>query len=423
MGEWIKLSLLLAFFVMPPTNASPADFDPGRLAAVIKAYEVREDGGGKARATEAHVAWLMTAAGKAEAAWLAQHYEKLPTERRAEMAMELARTGQVEMVPYLKKALADSAAREEALRGMLYGCLPAEGTGAFRQGLAPEVALLCTMESDEQADAIGLLPYLDPELAAKTLLTDAFLAPGAEFALETLQSLNDAQITIPLARIESLLASWQSTGTNPDSKYELRHRYCEAVKALVVHDPQRAVALAIDAEKLVRRDGVLWSEVILPTEGLTGLEDAIGASAEDPARFAALPEPAQLFYAVSYFDGDCANGGISQALGNSTGDYLPLVRKGYEAMGCKRSLRWLDWMCQPFGRQGPAPVRAERVRQMEAMKPAYRELEKALQDTWNGSNPPADESGNRWLRAQYAVKHAGVLKLIVELEKKRMQRK
>lgn len=137
--------------------------------------------------------------------------------------------------------------------------------------------------------------------------------------------------------------------------------------------------------------------------------------------FVALPEPAQLLFAISYFDNDCSNGGISQALMNRTGDFLPLARKGYEAIGSTYSLQWLDFMCKPFGPQGPAPTQRERNRQMEAMTPDYWAQEDALREAWSKQAVPPPSSFNDWLSALYAVKHAAVLKPLVEQERKRAE--
>ena len=281
----IRNLLVLLLMAISFAGAPAAEFDAKRLEAIVVGFDDRENDEGKVYSVTAHKAWIKTEAGKADAAWLAEHYDRIHSTTRSDMVMELARTGEVEIVPFINKALEHPVDRERALSGIFYGCHLADGTTAYRRGLAEAVARLCRVKFSKQKSAVELLPYLDSELAARTLITDEFLAPEAEFVVEVLAGLNGALITIPVERLESLMALWQPLSKDPGSKYRYRRGYCEAVRGLAAHDPKRAVALATEAEKLDRSNGDIWARVILAAEGLAGLDSAIGRQAQSHASF------------------------------------------------------------------------------------------------------------------------------------------
>jgi hypothetical protein len=171
------------------------------------------------------------------------------------------------------------------------------------------------------------------------------------------------------------------------------------------------------AETIVRQNpsqAEYFSDVPLTAAGLIGLYDRLCDHSDDPVRFSRLPEVAKIYFAVIYFEADCSNGGIGQALGNSTGDHLALVRKGYEDIGDARSQQFLEAMLKPFGSAGPSADREERNRQMKSMTPDYWSQEESLEE--KRRQQAGDEQGDNteWLLNKYAARHSAVLKPLLK---------
>ena len=150
--------------------------------------------------------------------------------------------------------------------------------------------------------------------------------------------------------------------------------------------------------------------------GLTGLYDRLCDFHDDRKKFEALPEPARIYFALSYFVADSENGGVGQALGNSTGDLLPLVRKGYQEVGDPRGASYLEAMLKPVGPDGPSLDREERNRQMDEMEPDFWTQEDDLGDEWAKEWADKPWVSTTWLLSLYANKHAAVLRPVMQQE-------
>lgn len=317
----------------------------------------------------------------------------------------------VEVVSLVAKALANRINGLEALPGIFYACNFGEPDKPYREALAPLVVPLIGKGSVPDHDAaIEVLPLLDKELAARTLFTERFLAPRSPFVETVLSSCNDAGVKVPVNFIHALLDEWKSTGLNPQSPSRIQAGYREVIRALAAHNPQEAENLM---ESIVQKhpdQAGNFSEVVLACAGLTRLYDGLCSYAEDPATFASLPEEAKIYFSVVAFSEDSANGGFGQALDNSTGDYLPWVKKGYQAIGDAEALRFLDWMCKPFGVQGPSADQGKRRAQMEEMKPAYAQQEEHLRESWVPDPKEGSQISTLWLLNRYAARNAAILK-------------
>lgn len=407
----IAAAALAGCLVAPVLMAS--ELDASRMQDITRAYDEREYQPGPDNSTEAHRSWISSPKAKEDIAYMTAHYEAIPSLTRSSMVTELARTGLPEIVPFINRALADDSDGTDALPGIFYGCHLANATDSYRKGLAEGVARWCIKDSHEQDDAIRLLPHLDKEVARRTLLSDKLLSASNPHIVDILTGCNSACLTIPLEQLEPLLAAWQATAHDPNSAYPIRRGYTEAVQALAAHAPARAIALAEAGVKATPHDSSNWAAVLLAAAGLTGLYDRL-CDFNEPTSFATLPEPAKIYFSISYFEGDSSNGGVGQALGNPTGDYLPWVKKGYEAIGDKQASSWLAAMCKPFGETGPAATQEKRLQQMEAMKPNYWEQEDALFDAWSKSQPDDGRPGVEWMLAAYVVRHADALRPLLK---------
>ncbi len=390
-----------------------SELDANRIRAITRAFDEREYQPGPDNSAEAHRNWVSSPKAKEDIAYMTAHYEAIPSLTRSNMATELARTGLPEIVPFINRDLADDSDGTDALPGIFYGCHVANATDSYRKGLAEGVARWCIKDSPEQDDAIRLLPHLDKEVARRTLLSDKLLSADNPHVVDILTGCNSACLTIPLERLEPLLTAWQATALDLNSAYLIRRGYTEAVQALAAHAPARAIALAEAGVKATPQDSSNWAEVLLAAAGLTGLYDRL-CDFHEPTSFAGLPEAAKIYFSVSYFEGDSSNGGIGQALGNPTGNYLPWVKKGYEVIGDKQAMSWLAAMCKPFGEPGPAATQEKRLEQMSAMKPDYWEQEDALFNEWSKSHPDNGRPGVEWMLAVYVVRHADALRPLLQ---------
>lgn len=386
--------------------AAQDDIKP-RLASITKEFDAREYTEGSA--TALHDKWLRTPAGQEDIAFLAAHYSQLHSLQKYQIPTELARTGLRAVVPLLAKALAENSS---ALAGVFYACRLGKPEAGFGKDMAPLVVPWIGRGRITSSDtAIEILPVLDPELAGKVFFVDEFVGLKSTNVHLVLSACNDAGLAVPPQVLHPLISAWESQAASSDAEYRISRGYVEALKALAVHDPAAAFAKAEVLMKANPHVTDKLSDLPLLGVGLSGLYDQLADVYDDPERFKALPEAAQFYFAVTYFESDCSNGGMSQALGNSTGDLLPIVRKAYQATGDTQGLAWLDWMCKPFGTAGPSTDRSTRNQQMDTMTPSYFEQESKLDEEWAEThrNDPATVPSS-WILSVYVSKHAEAIK-------------
>jgi hypothetical protein len=410
----LKLIPLLPFLWIPSLAEEVASPDL-KLKAILSAFDKREEA---MDSTKAHREWIKTQEGRDEARYLAEHYDSLHDMRKREIPMELARTGDPDVLPLVRKSLADLSSNGSAMSGIFFACHFSKPGEQYRRGLASAVIPWIGKNRIARQDkAIELLPVLDSELASSTLLTDDFLSPDAPLVDIVLASFNSARLEIPLPRIQRLLDAWRESGMNSSSDYRIVRGYREAIRALAAHKPKDAMSMVEDIVRRYPQKSETFSDIPLAAAGLTGLYDALCEHTDNPEDFSKLPEAARIYFAVTYFESDWENGGISQALGNSTGDYLPWVKKGYQEIGDTRGLKFLEFMLKPFGPEGPSVNRETRNLQMEKMKPTYWELEDSLSGTWEKESPINPNLSTEWLLSQFAARNTEVLRPLLKSKK------
>jgi hypothetical protein len=179
------------------------------------------------RTVEAYGKWVQSDAGREGATFLAAHYDELRTMGKQEIVQDLAETGAKEVIPLVKKALADP--QGEKLPLYLYRS-SFRATPEFRKEMAP--SLIPWLKSERAKEyAIQLLPRYDGALAAETLFTDEFLSPTAKTVPMVLKSCREARLAIPLTRIRSLLEAWQSRVLEDSTDSWIIQGYAEALIA------------------------------------------------------------------------------------------------------------------------------------------------------------------------------------------------
>lgn len=391
-----------------------------KLRTIVKGISRREEMDESSFA--AHEAWAASATGAAEISFAAEHFKEMDLETRTEAAEIAARTGVAGAVPLVLAGLEDSESGTSVAAAVRYATI--FGTDpAFRSAVAPAMVrwlprkpypapenAVQALQPRESA-VIEALPKLDPHLATQVLATSEWLRPDEQYAIAVFQSFNAISLVLPLELITQWLAHWENPATCRHYEYSAIHAYQVGLFALARHRPEEAIE---KAERLM----ALWphlayriSGIYLSVHGLTNLYNRICAYAHEPAAFAALPLPARVYYALTYFSSDSQNGGTEQALSNSTGDHFQLVLEGCLLIGDDGAYRALSAVGKLFGPSGPSPDRDERNRQMDAMTPDFETQEENLpSDGWTWDK--MEDHINR-----YAAKHAEILRGIAPIRR------
>ncbi|TLD72238.1 hypothetical protein FEM03_02455 [Phragmitibacter flavus] len=389
-----------------------------RLREILAGFDEREvlDNGDNA-STLAHMRWLETERGKHDLAFLIENSDQISPFVRAELAMELGRTGSTLVIPLVKQVLEDKENGKLALAGVFYACNLNQANQEFRKALAPSV--IPWIGNDQLPDldsAIGLLVCMDEKLARETLVNDKYLFPDARHVRAVLHFFNKECLSIPLNFVESLITHWIEKGNKYDSYYRDRNGLKEAIHALAFHQPQRALEMT---EQLVQQSPGLseaYSEVVLAACGFTKLYQVLCEYEDDAKRFDELPESAKVFFSVTFFEAAHFYGGIAQAFGGPSGNYLLWVRKGYAEIGEPWNVEWLDFMCRPFGIGGPSKDRERRNQQMMSMTPSFWDQEDELKAAYEEKTKDREieiKFCTKWALSKFALKHVEVLKHVI----------
>ena len=406
-------SFAVALFITVSTSAH-GQSNRGEIERIVKEFDKREEQ--SEGSTDRHYAWLKTKAGKRDAQILADNYTTLPD--MGHLCMELARTGAVEIAPLVNKALADMPNGADALPGIF-----TLATSTSRKRLSVRLLHLPWHHGLNRLKyptehAIELLPILDADITRKTLLTDRFLSEKAPRVELVLEAFNEANLLIPLDRIEKLIGAWKDLAVLENTEYRIRRGYRGSVVALAKHQPDRAMKLAEELMKKVPSEAHVISDTSLSAAGLGTTQILYGAICEhidDPKEFARLSHEARYYFAITCFENDASNGGYSQAFGNSTDNYFPIVKEGYAAIGAKNSLKTMELLGALFGPDGPSTDRAQRNRQMDAMKPSFEKQEERLMEKW-AKEPLTSKADiiEEALLNRYAAQHADVLRPLIQ---------
>lgn len=401
----LSLFFLTLLFLQRTASGDP------ELVGIIKDFDNREL---EEDATDAHGKWLETAAGKEQLRRLVEHYDELSLGQRMEIPIEIARTGRAAVVPLVKKALVDlPAVRKSVMSGLYYALWVGRADGEFCSRIAPDLVPLLEHEMDSASRAMEVLAKMDPQLAREKLLTDRWLDPASDEAGVVVSVFNRVALAIPAERLGPLLNRWKKPEDGPWGDWS---KYMNALESLARTKPDEALLLAEEAVKQSPAISDSLAGIYLAAAKLDGLYEILAEKIDNPEDLAGLPEPARFFFAVTCFNSDWSNGGISQALANSTGDYLPWARKGYKVIGDTVTTRQLDEVCSAFGPEGPSMDRATRNQQMEAIKPPFYLQEDQWEAKW--AKEPNDPGAvpTEVLLARYAARNAETLRGFLKMK-------
>jgi Domain of unknown function (DUF4375) len=227
-------------------------------------------------------------------------------------------------------------------------------------------------------DAARLLLELDRQHAAEFLLSDAQLAPDSKSLHGVLQALNDADLTAPRVRLLFLIEKISRS----ELKYPQTRQLGDILRLLGKHQvPEDRQLLE---RHLTHRDESVVSGAaagLLASHGLQGFEKQIWKVIEERGA-EALTKPQRQYLAVSGFDGEVNNGGLSQYFFNSSGDEWRDAIAGLEAMQSKERLAILREALAKFGPAGPAEQRRERMTQLSKLENANNGVFRELDDRY-----------------------------------------
>lgn len=365
-----------------------------------------------------HAKWLATPEAPLEIAYLLAHFDQLSADMKKHIPVSLAQAGAISAVPLILKALEDPQINSEiVLKLLLMGRYP---DGDFGRRIAPK--LLPLIANDY---AISLMFRLDRNFALQSLTTEKYLGANSPISLQILKQATYGGDKIPRHLLDSLVTGWRNA-PNLESSF---HNHHVGVRALALYGADVALKEAESMVALHPDLSYYYSEFVLNAAGLSGLFEGLAEYALDLKKWAALPEPAKIYFAVQNLEFELFPGyPFDEVLpvayagnmdeGKAEGDLIPWVRKGYQDSGNTLGTQWLDWMLKPFGSNGPAADGKARTAQMQQMRPEYSEQIEALEDSWEDHReatlPNTKPPGAGWLVSRYATKHVDVLKPYVK---------
>ena len=267
---------LLGFGLFAASDSSQGAED-ARLKQIAREFDKREGLNGPD--VGKHRAWSLTEAGKADLVYLAEHYDDLSDQRKYELPLELARTGTVGVVPLVKRALDDPDG--SVFSGIFYACRLGGFDPEYGKQIAPCLIPLLGRKHLGEDRALKLLPTLDPDLAGKTLFTDAWLSPDAPEARSVLRAFNEANQPVPVERVRPLMEKWRARAL-ADGERKDQWAYAAALTALARSDAADAVAKADEWIAKYPQETEDVAGVFLVASGLTGLFDSLVDRIDSP---------------------------------------------------------------------------------------------------------------------------------------------
>lgn len=138
---------------------------------------------------------------------------------------------------------------------------------------------------------------------------------------------------------------------------------------------------------------------LLASHDLDGYYDRVWAALKERG-VGGLNEAQRRYHAVTMFNGEVNNGGLSQYFFNSSGNHWRDAVAGLEAMGSKERLAVLREAIAKFGQAGPSTDRDERMKQLSALARADDKLFSDLDSRYYKSTEVIDV-----LTMRYVLKH------------------
>lgn len=299
---------------------------------------------------------------------------------RQHAALVIAKTGGIEIVPYMQRALAapDGGVQSYALMGLQFALKRNGLHDGVRAKLFPDVKHILEHVQDARQAADVLLPFqkaaevllgLDQERAREFFLSQRVFSIESPILIPILTALARAKVAVPPEILRPLIAALESK----DEK-NLR-ALGEALRLLgqtgLPEDREFLKARTMHAEERVAKRA---AEGLLRSYGLDGAIQRI-LEAQRKTNYVSLPEPQRYFIAVFMCDAEINNGGLAQYFVNSTGDHWRDAVAGLEVMGSTERLAILREAIALFGDAGPSEDHKTRQNQLSRV---YKKKETAF---------------------------------------------
>ena len=232
-------------------------------------------------------------------------------------------------------------------------------------------------------------------------MSEAFFTPNSKSLHKALEALADHKILLPRERLLTLIQELEAGEVKYPQSYSLAHalrclgqnRHADDLKlleSLVTHNEERVAQGAADG--------------LLAYYSLDGFSERIW-DAERKSGFTSLTLEQRHWIAVSMFDGEVNNGGLSQYFFNSSGDYWREALGGLEAMGAGERAAILKEAVAKFRAEAPSQNREHRQDQLAKLARKDDALFDALESRYYASKEVIDV-----LMTKYVIKNAPAFK-------------
>lgn len=315
-------------------------------------------------------------------------------EIRKEAALVIGCVGSVACAHPLCKAFADSDeyVRSYGIIGLQRALKANRMDEVCRRDLIPPLRALI-IEGKNADNAAPLLLRLDEGKAVEFFLTDQVLSPQFPALHEVLRALNEKQVSVPRDRLLALIKDLSSRVIAYPATYQL----AEAFRALGRHRvPEDRDVLQ---RFLTHKDETVASGAaagLLASHDLDGYRERVWATVEKHG-VGGLNEAQRHYYAVTLFNNEVNNGGLSQYFFNSSGNHWRDAIAGLEVMGSKERQAVLREAIAKFGNAGPSANRDERMTQLAAIARADDKLFSELDSRYYKSAEVIDVLAMRYV--------------------------
>lgn len=317
-------------------------------------------------------------------------------EIRKDAVLAIAKTGTEEIIPYVRKAFADSDeyVRSYALMGIEFAL--------ERDGLAEAVPAMLfdsvkdLLEKGRNADkAVGVLFRFNSGKAKDYFLSDKVFGPDSEIIYSVLSTLSSAGVSVPRERLLKLISAFDAG----ELKYPRSYALGGALRLLgQMNNPgDRDLLLSrlTHADEQVAQGAAAG---LLCLSGLEGFEQRIWNS-ENKSGYESLPEHQRFYSAVFMCDAEINNGGLAQYFMNSSGDHWRDGVAGLEAMGFQERLDVLKEAIALFGADGPSDDREKRHIQLSKLYKKNDAIFDELESRYYGSSEVVEVVATRFVLA------------------------
>ena len=321
---------------------------------------------------------------------------------RQDAALVIGKVGSPEIVTPLRKALNDSEdyVRGYALMGLQFAVKNGRLSQTCREELFPDLMQL--LSEGKNADyAADLLVEFNATKAKDFFMSEAFFTPRSESLHEALEALANHKVPISRERLLKLIRDLEASEIKYPQSYSLAHALRCLGQNRQADDLKLFERLAAHDEERVARGA---AEGLLAYHSLEGFSKRIWDT-EQKSGFASLTPEQRHWIAVSMFDGEVNNGGLSQYFFNSSGDYWREALSGLEAMGAGERATILKEAVAKFGTEAPSKNREQRQDQLAKLARKDDALFDALDSRYYASKEVIDV-----LMTKYVIKNAPAFK-------------